>query len=708
MRELADEIPEPSAATLDANVAEALGVQRSADESGNSFSTADGFWLWDIDGRTICWPRLVDQALGYGDRLLQGADADFRQLLHPDDEHHVLLAIRQHLIGSDAFDIEHRLRCNTGEYRWFHTRGEAVRDAAGIARRMVGSIRDITSERHAGYRLHDNVKRLNVLLRSLDDVVWFADPQGNVLYMNEATERIYGRDVDEFYEKRGLWLDVVDPRDRDVAEQTVTDLVEHDSAEAEYRIVCPNGRRVWIHVRTYAIRDDLGLPAGACGIATDVSARRDAEQSIRMANCMHAEIQELQSKFIADSQPQDAFNGLLRSLLSVSESEYGFIGEVLSTEAGQPYLKTHAITNIAWDQQSRDFYESNAPRGLEFTNMETLFGRVITTGKVIVANNPATDPRRGGIPDGHPPLRAFLGIPLYSRDKLVGMAGLANRKNGYTASVVEPLSPCISVCGALLMAHRSECERKKAIQDLQQTESQLAHVSRLSMLGEMVTGIAHEMNQPLAAITNYAAACREAIDDTDAVNLSQIRDWTEVICQQAIRCGDVIRRLRSFARKGESQPDEVELNDIVYESVALVASDARFDSIDVRCTLPEPSPRIRASKIQLQQVLLNLLHNACEAVAESEQTDPIVSVRCEVSHEAAELAVVDNGPGIHQRNRKMLFEPFFTTKDHGIGIGLAISRSIVQRHAGKIWADFSKPEQTTFRMTLPLCSPNKD
>ena len=155
------------------------------------------------------------------------------------------------------------------------------------------------------------------------------------------------------------------------------------------------------------------------------------EAELQKKNALLQAVIHAQSKFIVDDDPRELFDGLLHDLLDLTSSEYGFIGEVLYNEAKLPYLKTYAITNIAWNEETRNFYEENVPQGLEFHNLETLFGYALKTEETVISNDPAQDPRSGGLPKGHPPLNAFLGMPLLSGKNMVGMVGIANRPGGY-------------------------------------------------------------------------------------------------------------------------------------------------------------------------------------------------------------------------------------------------------------------------------------
>lgn len=184
-------------------------------------------------------------------------------------------------------------------------------------------------------------------------------------------------------------------------------------------------------------------------------------------------ISRAQAAFIASEDDKTAFELLLSDLLSLTGSEYGFIGEVLYSADGAPYLKTHAITNIAWNDATRKFYEEHAPKGMEFHNLQSLFGAAIVSGKPVIANDPGHDPRRGGLPSGHPPLDAFLGIPIRVGEQLVAMAGMANRQGGYDQRVVDFLGPLLITIGQLVEARRNLIARRETEQALNQFKSTL-------------------------------------------------------------------------------------------------------------------------------------------------------------------------------------------------------------------------------------------
>jgi PAS domain S-box-containing protein len=209
--------------------------------------------------------------------------------------------------------------------------------------------------------------------------------------------------------------------------------------------------------------------------AADLIEQRQVETNLAKSNQILQAISSIQTQYLSDAEPQIVFDGMLAHLLELTQSEYGFIGEIHFTAdgspmmetgylkvRGRPYLKTHAITNIAWNDETRAFYAENAPNGMEFHNLETLFGAVIVTGEPVIANSPSTDPRRGGTPAGHPDLNAFLGVPFYKNDQMTGMVGIANKEGGYDEGIVKYLQPLLDTCSRLIEAYKSERQKQQA------------------------------------------------------------------------------------------------------------------------------------------------------------------------------------------------------------------------------------------------------
>lgn len=178
-----------------------------------------------------------------------------------------------------------------------------------------------------------------------------------------------------------------------------------------------------------------------------------------------------QAQTLQDIDAPTIFEGLLEVLLELTESEYGFIAEVLWTEKGAPYLKTRAITDITWNEETKRFYDENAPSGMEFHNLDTLFGAALVTEQPVFANDTANDPRSGGIPSGHPPLNCFMGIPFRTSGEMVGMVGVANRPGGYDEQLAERIKPLLATCGNIVFGRKAKLDRDKILQSLREEEA---------------------------------------------------------------------------------------------------------------------------------------------------------------------------------------------------------------------------------------------
>ena len=224
-------------------------------------------------------------------------------------------------------------------------------------------------------------------------------------------------------------------------------------------------------------------------------------------------------------------------------------------------------------------------------------------------------------------------------------------------------------------------ERLRAESEAQQHREQLAHVTRLLTVGEMAAGIAHEINQPLSAIATYAQACSRMIRN-EPKDRTEILDALSKIGTQAQRAGEVIQRLRAFIRKQEGERVKLEVNDLVREVLKLAETDAREHDVRIVAQLVDGPPPIQADRVQIQQVLLNLLRNAMESMRETGRSGDAVVVTTTFSGDDVEIAVRDSGAGIPVEIERRLFQPFFTTKPSGLGMGLSISRSIVSSHGG--------------------------
>ena len=245
------------------------------------------------------------------------------------------------------------------------------------------------------------------------------------------------------------------------------------------------------------------------------------------------------------------------------------------------------------------------------------------------------------------------------------------------------------------LTKRQEAERR--IQDLQ---SELLHASRLSVMGQMASTMAHELNQPLTAVTNYLEAGRQLLA-TGAGGSERLGEIMEKAVAQAQRAGEVIRQLRQFVSKGETERRIESLNQLVEEALALALVGARQRGVRTSLELDDALPQVLVDHVQIQQVVLNLVRNAVEAMEEMEVRELVVATRTVSDQKMAEVIVADSGPGIAPELADRLFQPFVTTKKTGMGLGLSICREIVEAHHGRLTTTPGSPRGTVFRMTLP-------
>jgi len=244
---------------------------------------------------------------------------------------------------------------------------------------------------------------------------------------------------------------------------------------------------------------------------------------------------------------------------------------------------------------------------------------------------------------------------------------------------------------------RDLTERQKIEGRLQDLQAELVHIGRLSELGEMSSALAHELNQPLSAVGNYINGARRLMDSGAAPEA--IRDGLDKAAAQTLRAGEIIRRLRDFVRRGETDRRIESLSKLVEEASALALVGAKDHGIRVKFQLDPAVDLVLADKVQIQQVLLNLMRNAVEAMEQSPRRELVVST-ASGKDGVVTISVADTGHGIAEKTRSQLFQPFFTTKRHGMGVGLSISRTIIEAHGGNIWVEANPTGGTIFRFTL--------
>ena len=331
--------------------------------------------------------------------------------------------------------------------------------------------------------LAESRENLAVTLNSIGDAVLATDAQGRVTRLNPIAERLtgwtqaeaVGRPIAEVFRiiNETTRKPAVIPVDDVLATGEIHTLANHTA------LITRDGTELSIADSAAPIRNAAGRIIGVVLVFRDETEARERRKLIARQGTMLGALRRVQEQFINAPESSKTFDDILSVLLYSTSSEYGFIGEVLHTPEGKPYLKTQAMSDIAWDDATRRAFSERGSNGMELSSLTTLFGAVMSSGKAVIANEPATDPRRGGLTAGHAALTAFLGAPINVGERVVGMIGVANRPGGYDESVLAEIQPLLATYGSLILARRNALRRRAAEDSLRELNANLeAEVQR--------------------------------------------------------------------------------------------------------------------------------------------------------------------------------------------------------------------------------------
>jgi PAS domain S-box-containing protein len=490
-----------------------------------------------------------------------------------------------------------------------------------------------------------------------------------------------------------------------------------------------NGELYWVESTIVPFIGADGEPEQYLAVRFDITARKLAEQQIAERTALLSAISHAQSQFITAANRLTIFEGLLSALLELTDSQYGFIGEVhfradgsatmddsLMKIRGVPYLKTHSITNIAWNEETQRYYEENFERGMEFTNMSSLFGAVIMTGQPVVANSPKTDPRRAGIPNGHPSLDAFLGIPFFRGTKMLGMVGIANRPDGYDPKLIEELQPFLVTCSNLIEGYRLDRERREAEVQLAHSNEELLRATR--MKDEFLANMSHELRTPLNAILGTTESLQDGIFGNLSPKQSEAMTTVEQTSTHLLSLiNEVLDLARIESGQIELERTDVDLAPLCESTLAFVRQLAEKKGITLTFEMRSQLPPVHADERRIRQVLINLLNNAVKFTPAGAGRVLVVAEFIEGTEmslgrgrrDLVRVTVCDTGVGIAADDLPKLFKPFVQVDSalnrqyEGTGLGLALVKRIVELHGGSVGVESVVGEGSRFSFTLP-CS----
>ncbi|MCR9016411.1 PAS domain S-box protein [Aquiflexum gelatinilyticum] len=387
-------------------------------------------------------------------------DKDFRKkAIHPHDRA-MLEKADSKLLKTGSLDLIYRIINNQGELKWVQEKSWMEKDAHGNNLRIHGRFTDVTELKTKELKLQKSEERFRTITENIPfPLIICSVENGNIFYLNKDFRDILGfTRSDSIID---LNLDEIFVLQHQKVPLSEYFLHYGDVKNLEVKLEFKgNKTELWYSLSSQRI-PFMGEEAMVV-VLFDINDRKKAEESAFSLNELLKAVNETQISFFLQEDFISPLETLLDKMLHLTDSKFGFIGEVLYDRHNQPYLKSHTLTNIAWSEETQQFYKQNYSTGLEFRNLNTLFGESLRTGQIVIANKAYADPRAGGTPNGHPRLDRYLGIPVYKGEEFVGLMGLANKSQDYLMSDVEFLEPLVSSYANLIQAIRINRKKKES------------------------------------------------------------------------------------------------------------------------------------------------------------------------------------------------------------------------------------------------------
>src|SRR6266850_5392998 len=416
------------------------------------------------------------------------------------------------------------------------------------------------------------------------------------------------------------------------------------------------------------------------GAVTDITERKRAEQRLRA--------QYTVTQLLAEATTIEEVTPKI--LQTVCEFLLWDLGALWSLDRQASVLRCVEV----WHKES-----VKVPQFEAVTRERTLRTGVGLPGRVWSRHEPAYIPdvtKDANFPRGpiaaREGLHAAFAFPILLGGDVLGVMEFFSRE------IRQPEQELLNMMATLGSQVGQFIERKRAEQAVRHAQMELAHVTRVATLGEMAASIAHEINKPLGALVNNLGAC---LGWLDAENLEEARNSVALMMDDAQRASEIITRIRALVKKAPPQKDWLDINQIIREVIGLGQSEVQRNHVALQTQLSGDMPLVFADRIQLQQVMLNLMMNAIEAMNQVTTARELVISSGADDSKGVVVVVRDSGPGLDSKSLERLFEPFYTTKPQGMGMGLAICRSIIEAHGGRLWATSNRDRGASFHFTLP-------
>src|SRR6516164_8805723 len=596
----------------------------------------------DLDGRHIIVNAASQRLLGYSSEEL--CSMSIAELTHEEDRDKTLPMFEELRNGQRKdYHVTKRYRCKDGSVKWLSATVTRVPNPGGGPDLMASIVADITEQKRVEQELRASEERWRRMFEHSPTAIVMVGTDRRFFGANPAFQRLFGYNESEL--RRMTPLDFSFKEDWERTRSILARVLdgEEQTGRIEKRYRRKNGEVIWGEASLFRVLETENSPAFLTSMVVDITERKRAEDSLRASEARWRSIFEHSIVGIGTTDRERRYlsaNPALQNMLGYSEEE---LRGLTLAEVTPPddFDATDRGLDAVWGGR-RETYRIEK-------RMIRKDGGVIWVS-ITAAPVPATD--------SNP---QFL--------------------------------PAIVV---------NVTEQKRAEEALRVSRAELTRVSRLTTMGTLTASIAHEVNQPLAAIVASGNACRRWLG-SDQPNLVRARDSVDRIIRDAHRASDIITRIRSMTSKAPPAQLPVDLNDAIVDVLSFARGELVAKGISVRPELLGGLPSIMGDRVQLQQVVLNLVMNAVEAMASITDRERVLGITSQRADDGSPVVTVeDTGPGLDKSNSDRIFDAFFTTKPGGMGMGLSISTSIVEAHGGRLWASPSLPHGTAFYFTLPI------
>ena len=662
-----------------------------------------GNWTLDLASGAVRWSDEKYRIYGYEPGSVE-IDLDIcRRAIHPDDFETVMQFVDSVAKTGEAMTISYRITRPDGELRHLRSSAEVSQDGSGKAREILGTVLDITALVEAQLTLQQTEERWHFALQNNGLGVWdWNIISGYVLY-TDRLQQMLGYESGEWPQHVDSWATRVHPDDLPSVMDAMNKCLGGETPDyiCEHRLRCKDGSWKWVQdVGRIVARTKEGKPQRMIGTQMDIHIRKHTEEASKRRAELINGIRAAQEHFIGTTDVGPVFAEMLDVVVRHTQSTFGFIAEVLKDEQDAPYLRSYSLTDITWNDTTRAFLQSKGPQGLEFRNLKTLFGAALLTRDVVIANDAVNDPRRGGLPPGHPPINSFLGLPVYNGLEMVGLIGLANRPDGYDKDRLKELDPFLAAVSSMIVARREEERRRQIEEELRAARDKAEAASRAK--SEFLAMISHEIRTPMNGVIGMTGLLK-----TSQLDAKQ-KEMVEAVKHSGGALMKIIDDILNFAKieAGQIELSEqpVMLDELVEGVADLLHHEAATKGLELFTIINSELPEVICGDAgRLRQVLLNLAGNAVKFTDKGH-----VTIRVSGVGDKIEFRVEDTGIGLTEAAHERLFKPFSQVDSSqsrrfgGTGLGLAICKKLVDAMSGSVGVESTAGRGSQFWFRVPL------